>query len=136
MPKKQETGAACGQSHPKSVLIVDDQQATRALLRAAFECLPVTHHVREAADGEAALRLAREERPDLVLLDVVLPGSSTSGVLVCNQLCRDGTKVVIVSGQASQAVIQACLSSGAVDYVPKPFSVEALREKVQKWLPD
>ena len=88
----------------------------------------------EALDGQTALRVAREEQPDLVLLDIVLPGSSTSGVLICNTLCREGLKVVIVSGQASKAIVQACLSSGAIDYIPKPFSVEALREKMQRWM--
>ena len=134
MPEERHASAGVDRGRRKSVLIVDDQPATRALMRAAIEGVPYACQVREATDGDAALRLAHEERPDLVLLDIVLPGSSTSGVLICNQFCREGTKVVIVSGQASRAIVQACLSSGAVDYVPKPFSVEALREKLKEWL--
>ena len=58
-----------------------------------IEGLSVPCRIWEAAEGDAALRIARRERPDLVLLDIVLPGSSVSGVLVCQELCRDiGTK--------------------------------------------
>jgi len=134
MADEQETQGTGGVERAKSILIIDDQESTRALMREAAEKMPFPCNVREAADGQAAVRLAREESPDLVLLDIVLPGSSTSGVLICNQLCREGAKVVIVSGQASKAIVQACLSSGAIDYVPKPFSVDSLREKMERWL--
>ncbi len=134
MTEERHVEAAGAQAALKTVLIVDDQDATRALMRAAVEGASVSCQVREATSAESALRMSYQERPDLVLLDIVLPGSATSGVLICNQFCREGTKVVIVSGQASKAIIQACLSAGAVDYLPKPFSVEALRAKVQEWL--
>jgi CheY-like chemotaxis protein len=118
-----------------TVLIVEDEPSARALLRAILYQLDVPCRIDEAADGDAALEAARRRRPDLVLLDIVLPGSRASGVLVCQALCGDPrTKVVIVSGNASKSVIQACLSMGAVDCVRKPFSAEHMRSKLAQWL--
>ena len=118
-----------------NVLIVDDEAATRALLRATVEGLSVPCRVFEAADGEMALEIARRTRPDLVLLDIVLPGSGASGVWVCQELSKDRrTRVVIVSGRAGESVIRACLYAGAIEHVPKPFSVPELRAKLEQWL--
>ncbi|MDH4180068.1 MAG: response regulator [Armatimonadota bacterium] len=110
-----------------TVLIVDDEAPARTLLRKTLEALPVSCRIFEAADGDTALRVARQSPPDLVLLDIVLPGSSTSGVLVCQELCKTRTKVVIVSGNATGSIAQACLSMGAVDILRKPYSVQDAR---------
>jgi len=98
------------------------------------EGLPVPCRVLEAADGVSALRLARSASPDLVLLDIVLPGSETSGVLVCQELCNSHTKVLIVSGSATGSIAEACLSMGAADLLPKPFSVEDARAMIASCL--
>jgi CheY-like chemotaxis protein len=104
-------------------------------MRAAVEATHFPCRIDEASDGDAALLLAQKSRPDLVLLDIVLPDSSASGVLVCNQLCKDSrTKVVIISGQASKTIVQTCLNAGAIAFIPKPISIESLQEKVQEWL--
>lgn len=127
-------GSAPARATP-TVLIVDDQPEIREALRMILEALPQPCRVLEASDGDSALALARAERPDIVLLDIVLPGSGPSGVLVCQELCKDSrTKVVIVSAEASDAIVEACLSLGAVEYVRKPFSVPDLQEKLAAWL--
>jgi two-component system chemotaxis response regulator CheY len=119
----------------RRVLIVDDDHATRQLIKITVEGLPIPCRIYEAADGDAAIQLARRSRPDLALIDIVLPDSGASGVLVCRELCRDSrTKVVVVSGQASDSIIQAALAAGAIAYVRKPFSLEDLRSKVTRWL--
>ncbi len=121
----------------KKVLVVDDEAATRALLRATVEGLSMPCQVEEAADGDTAIELARRVRPDLVLLDIVLPGSTASGVLVCQELCKDSrTKVVIVSGQAQRSILDACFTAGAIQHVNKPFSVAELRNSIERWLAD
>ncbi len=135
-----DSGAVEGETETptaKNVLIVDDEAATRALLKATVEGLSIPCVVAEAADGDTAIEIAHRTRPDLVLLDIVLPGSSASGVLVCQELCKDSrTTVVIVSGQAGDSVLNACLSAGATDHVRKPFSVAQMREKIAGWLAD
>ncbi len=131
------SGSEHGDVAQRSVLIVDDEPAVRTLLREITEGLSVACQVYEAADGQSALQIARSRHPDLVLLDIVLPGSSTSGVLVCQELCRDSrTKVVIVSGNANKTILRTCLSMGAADCVSKPFVPGQLRSKLMTWLAD
>jgi CheY-like chemotaxis protein len=118
------------------VLIVEDEAAARILLRTTVKGLSVPCRIAEAADGEAALEIARSSRPDLVLLDIVLPGSSVSGVMVCQELCKDlETRVVVITGRASEAITRTCLAMGAVECVRKPFSIGEMRETVERWLP-
>ena len=121
----------------RRILIVDDDQPTRLLLKAAVEGLAVPCRIYEAASGDEAIDVGRRSRPDLALVDIVLPGSGASGVMVCRQLCRDSrTKVVVVSGQASDLIIQAALAAGAIEYIRKPFSVNDLQAKLAGWLAD
>ena len=126
-----------GKGGERTVLIVDDEAATRRLLKSTVKGLGIPCKIVEAVDGDQAVALAQRERPDLALVDIVLPGSSRSGVLVCQELLKvTGTKVVIVTGQASDSITQSCLSLGATDCIRKPFSVAEMREKLQRWLSD
>jgi CheY-like chemotaxis protein len=117
-----------------TVLIVDDEASIRTLLKKIVLDLAPTARVEEAADGESALRLAQTLHPDLVLLDIVLPGSETSGVLVCQELCRRHAQVLIVSGNASGSILDACLAVGAAAVLRKPFTLESAREKISACL--
>ncbi len=119
----------------RTVLIVDDEAATRRLLKSTVKRLSIPCRILEAVDGDQAVALAQQERPDLALVDIVLPGSSRSGVLVCQELCKSlETKVVIVSGQATDAIIRSCISLGALDYIRKPFTIDDIRGKLERWL--
>ena len=114
-----------------TVLIIDDDPSTRKLLREILEQLGVPIRIDEAADGDSAMGVVRRRRPDLVLLDIVLPDSRASGVILCQVFCRDPrTQVVIVSGNASESIFDACLAVGALECVRKPFSVEQMRSKL------
>ena len=129
------TGDRASEQDTRTILIVDDDAATRKLLRRLIEELPTPTKIYEASDGDGAINLGHNIRPDLALVDIVLPGSGASGVLVCRELCRDTrTKVVIISGQASDSVVHAALELGAVEYVRKPFALEEMREKLMGWL--
>jgi len=119
----------------RMVLIVDDEAATRALLRQIMQGLPFPCRIYEAATGDEALTVTHEIRPDLALVDIMLPASSVSGVMLCQQMCKDSrTKVAIISGHATETIVEACLTAGAVGYVRKPFSVEEMRDRVTGWL--
>jgi two-component system, OmpR family, response regulator ResD len=110
-----------------SVLVVDDEPTitevvARYLQRAGYE-------TRVAADGLEALRVAREERPDLVVLDLMLPGMD--GLEVMRRLREDdGISVILLTakGEATDRVIG--LRLGADDYVVKPFSPAELVARV------
>jgi len=111
-----------------TVLVVDDDPTIRDLLR-----LYVTrdgHRVVEAADGQQALAAARERLPDLILLDVMLPG--VDGLEVCRQLRDESTvPIVLLTARSGDSDKVVGLDLGADDYVVKPFSPRELMARVR-----
>jgi DNA-binding response OmpR family regulator len=101
------------------ILVIDDEPHIRAVVRAYLE--REGYEVLEAADGDEALALTREAAPDLLVLDVMLPGRS--GFDVLRALRSEGTSVAVVMLTARDDVIDrvAGLELGADDYVVKPF---------------
>lgn len=116
---------------PRSrLLVVDDTPAhlgilTRALEESGFE-------VRTAASGEEALAAASEARPDLVLLDVDMPG--LDGYETCRRLKQQpqsaSTPVIFLSGLSDVADKMAGFAAGGVDYLTKPFHIDEVRARV------
>jgi CheY-like chemotaxis protein len=117
-----------------SILICDDEPELRELIRLS---LAPDYTFTEAADGDEAIALAGRVRPDLVLLDVMMPG--TGGIAVLEHLRRDpelrSTPVVVVSAFAAPDDRRAALDAGATRIVKKPFDPEALRSLVEELLP-
>ncbi len=113
------------------VLIVDDDSILRTLLRRTLASEPYT--ILEAIDGPQALTLADQQLPDLILLDVMMPGMD--GVAVLRQLkLQDRTcqiPVIMVTALAEESHITLCLEEGAVDHIAKPFSALVLRARVK-----
>ncbi len=118
----------------KTLLIADDEEGVRALVRMTLE--GGEYDIVEAANGEEALALARERRPDLMLLDVMMPG--LSGVEVCTELKDDPATrdmpIVILTVKAEESDRQEGLTAGADDYFTKPFSPLSLIRKVDEVL--
>ena len=116
------------------VLVVDDYEANvrglGQLLRSA------NYSVCSATNGHDALEVVKRERPDLVLLDVVMPGMS--GVDVCRALKASAdtylTPVVLISGAQERATILAGLEAGADDFLNKPIDAEELYTRVRSLL--
>src|SRR5688572_23984829 len=105
---------------PLTVLVVEDERDIADLVRyhverAGMRCV-------HAADGGAALRLARAERPDVVVLDLMLPG--LDGLEVCRQLRRDaatrGLPIIMLTARGEEVDRVVGLELGADDYVVKP----------------
>jgi len=105
----------------KNILIVDDHADIRRLIRMTLEF--EDYEIREAANGEAALALAAQREPDLVLLDVMMPGT-INGLDVCRTLRSAGRapKVIILSARGQAGDREAGLQAGADAYLVKPFS--------------
>jgi DNA-binding LytR/AlgR family response regulator len=111
-------------------LIVDDEPIARQVLREELEQLDEIEIVAEAADGMAALAAIRELSPDLVLLDLQMPG--LSGFDVIKKLPSSGQiPMVVIVTAFDQHAIQA-FEAGAIDYLLKPIGQERLAQAVER----
>jgi len=117
-----------------SILVVEDEAALLTLLRYNLE--KQGFQVEEATDGQEALLRIAENKPDLVLLDWMLP--SLSGIEVCRQIRRrPATKdlpVIMVTARTEDADAVRALDTGADDYIAKPFAVDALMARIRALL--
>ena len=116
---------------PATILLVDDIAANRETLRELLDAQD--YHLIEAADGTSALLLAAETAPDLVLLDVMMPGMD--GYEVCRRLrtdaCLAEVPVIMVTALDDSASRLAGIEAGADDFITKPFNRVELRARVR-----
>ena len=123
-------------SNPKTVLVADDEPMLRRLVLATIRGLPL--RVLEAATGPDALAVARQELPDLMLLDVGLP--DMDGFAVCRSLKADpataGIKVVMLTARAQRQDLARGVEAGADAYITKPFSPQRLLSDLTGFLQD
>jgi DNA-binding response OmpR family regulator len=116
------------------VLVVDDQRDILGLIKLRLE--QAGYEVETASDGERALELVRSLRPNLVVLDVMLP--MIDGREVTRRIRADastaGIPVLLVSASVHEHEVQEGLDAGADDYLPKPFTANVLRERVESLL--
>ena len=116
------------QTAGRTILVVDDEQAITDLLE--YNLLRGGYQVTVAHDGHQALRLARSQPPDLIILDVMLPG--IDGLDVCRALRREGNvPIIMLTALVGEADRVVGLELGADDYVTKPFSVRELLARVR-----
>jgi DNA-binding response OmpR family regulator len=117
----------------KTILIVDDDTDLRGALAEQLE-LDDQFVTAQAATGEAGVRLAHEQRPDLVLLDVDLP--DIDGREVCRRMRAGGVAapIIMLTGQTGDQDTIAGLDAGANDYVAKPFKVSVLLARIRAQL--
>jgi two-component system alkaline phosphatase synthesis response regulator PhoP len=118
----------------ENILIVDDEEDVLELIR--YNLDRSGYHVETASSGEEALTKAREKLPDLVILDLMLPG--IDGLEVCRQLKRDAKTdhipVIMLTAKGEETDIVTGLELGADDYVTKPFSPKVLSARVRRIL--
>ncbi|MBN1917968.1 MAG: sigma-54-dependent Fis family transcriptional regulator [Verrucomicrobia bacterium] len=115
-----------------SVLIVDDEESIRLSLAEALRDEGYT--TCEAGSGEEAIKLVRQERPDIMLLDMRLPKASGIEVLKQARKVQDDIVVIIMTAFADIENAVKCMKHGAYDYVDKPFSLEAIKLVVRNAL--
>ena len=118
------------------VLVADDDPDIRRLI--VFTLRRRGHTVAEAESGNSALDLIRQEHPDLVVLDVMMPGMT--GIEVARTLKQDpataAIPIIMLSAKGQAAEVDAGLESGARAYMVKPFSTQELASKVAEILGD
>ena len=118
----------------QKILICDDEANIRNIMDFSLEAegfLAVS-----AEDGDSALQAAMTEEPDLIILDVMMPGAD--GLTVCRELkLNPRTKhipVLMLSARAGKSDREAGLAAGAEEYVTKPFSPQRIVDKVNEML--
>jgi DNA-binding response OmpR family regulator len=112
----------------KTILVVDDDAKTVELVKLYLE--RDGHKVLTAYDGEEALRVFRENRPSLVVLDVMLPG--INGVEICRKLRTESdVPIIMLTARTRDEDKLTGLDTGADDYVTKPFSPGELAARVR-----
>jgi CheY-like chemotaxis protein len=118
----------------KTILIVDDDEVVRRLLRIMLEDRGYLTLV--ASEGAEALRLLREARPDLVLVDWNMPGMS--GIQFVDTLRKQAKMpvpfIIILSGSDPEEIEKLSQALGASSFLPKPFTREELLEKIESVL--
>jgi len=118
------------------ILICDDEEVLRALVRATLD--DARYEIVEAADGDESIELARSLKPDVILLDMMMPGRT--GLEVLEILRADPelsrTPVVMLTARARASDRDAAVAAGADRYLAKPFSPLELISVVEELLDD
>ena len=119
----------------KKVLVVEDQREIRELITLTLDDCNVEVH--EAENGDAGLALALKIKPDLMLLDVMMPGT-LDGFAVCKNIKANAsmkaTKVILLTAQSRDDDLQKGKSIGVDAYLTKPFSPRGLLDVVNRFI--
>jgi two-component system, OmpR family, alkaline phosphatase synthesis response regulator PhoP len=121
----------------KKILIADDNITNRELLQDVLERFkPWGLEIFNAANGVEALDLAKKEKPELILLDIMMP--DMSGYEVSKQIKADpelaNVYIIMVSAKTQQEDRKQAVHAGADEYITKPFDIRLVRERVQSIL--
>ncbi|NLW49667.1 MAG: sigma-54-dependent Fis family transcriptional regulator [Candidatus Brocadiaceae bacterium] len=112
------------------ILVVDDEQAARLGMRKVLE--RAGFDVLEATDGPGALESVRRDAPEIVLLDVNIPGPDGLEVLRRISGGPDAPLVIMITAYGSERMAAEAIKQGAYDYIPKPYELEELRAAVRR----
>jgi DNA-binding response OmpR family regulator len=109
---------------PEKILIIEDDPTMQRVLKDNFEFSG--YLVRTASDGRAGVQAVLESKPDLIILDIMLPG--LNGFDVCRRVRKEGlaTPIIMLSAKSQETDVVFGLNLGADDYVAKPFSIDVL----------
>ena len=115
------------EKHPR-IMVVDDEQTILSLLKQTLE--PEGYEVVVAADGRSALALLEERKPDLVLLDIMMPG--LDGFQTLERIRqRSNIPVIMLTAKCEVTTVRDTLGLGADDYVRKPFHTRELLARIR-----
>jgi len=120
----------------KKILIADDSLFMRKVLTDILSSKPDEYKLLEAHSGKSALELFKKEKPDLILLDIIMPESEEAGIKVLRQVMKTDpeAKVVMITAVGQELVIEECKKLGAKDYIVKPFDEKQVIRTVEKYL--
>ncbi|MFF2890210.1 response regulator [Paenibacillus sp. NPDC057967] len=116
----------------KKVLIVDDQNGIRVLLLEVFSS--EGYHTFQAANGKIALEIVKLEAPDLVLLDMKIPGMDGLEILKHIKAIDPSIKVIMMTAYGELDMIKEATDLGALMHFTKPFDIDEMRMEVNRQL--
>jgi len=119
-------------AHPITVLIVDDHEVVRQGVRAYLDTLPEFSVVGEAATGEEAIHLVEEHVPDVVLMDLIMPGMDGVETTRRVKAISPRTQVVVLTSYHEDVHIFPALKAGAISYILKDMKMEKLVEALHR----
>jgi two-component system, OmpR family, response regulator RpaA len=127
-------GEYFGEQLAKKILVVDDDQALVDVIFALLKAQPEDYLLEKANNGYEALLIAGDFKPDLIILDIRMP--RIDGLEVCRQLKKSKKtayriKIIVITGHANADQRQEVLTTGADDYLLKPFEMQALLNRVR-----
>jgi DNA-binding response OmpR family regulator len=118
------------------ILMAEDERDILIMLRRKLEMSGYTN-IRTTGDGQEALQMALAERPDLLILDVMLPGMD--GLSICAEVkenyAENPPPVIVISARGQKIDIERAREAGADHYMVKPFSPRDLVIQIQEWIP-
>lgn len=114
-----------------SILLADDHTLVRAGIRALVEKLPEVSAIAEAKDGREALRLVREQQPDMVLMDIAMPG--LNGLEATARISKEfpDVRVIVLSMYANEEYVREALGAGAAGYLLKRGAAAELEDAIK-----
>ncbi len=117
----------------KKILIADDSLFMRKILR---DILSKDYEIVEADTGKKALKQFKKEKPDLTLLDIIMPESEEEGLRVLKEIKKNDSRacVVMVTAVGQIVITEECKKLGAKDVITKPFEEKEILEIVEKYL--
>ena len=117
---------------PISVLLVDDHQVVRMGIKAYFDTLPDIHVVGEAGSGNEAMELAAQYAPDVVLMDLIMPGMDGIEATRAVKRASPRTQVIVLTSYHEDEHIFPAIRAGALSYVLKDIDPDELAEAVRR----
>ena len=117
----------------EKILIVDDQYGIRILLNEVFQ--KEGYKTFQAANGVQAIDIVKKHSPDIVLLDMKIPGMDGIEILKRLKVIDEDIQVIIMTAYGELDMIQEAKDLGAITHFAKPFDIDEIRDAVKKHLP-
>jgi two-component system chemotaxis response regulator CheY len=117
----------------KKILIADDSLFMRKMLK---DFLSDKYDVMEAESASETQKKIKKEKPDLLLLDIIMPEGEEAGISVLKAVMKADPrqKVIMITAVGQDSIVSECKKAGAADYIVKPFDKEKVIKTVEKYL--